>query len=260
VTGLDIDRLVLTSASASVSTLPAPSVPAPPAVRITKKSRTSFDLQADRADAPFWLVLGQSHNLGWHAFADGRDLGPPVLIDGFANGWRLEPGSTGTTKISLRWVPQRTVWLGLAVSALAAILCLLILVFSALQSAKRRRGAAWRGQDQLEVPELGPPRRPHPAMAAAVAVGFGLAAGPAVGVAAGAVTLLAGLLRPARWLALGSAACLAAAGAYVAMQQYRYRFPPDFAWPVNTERAHSLGWLAVALLVATAGTRESRKG
>jgi hypothetical protein len=96
-----------------------------------------------------------------------------------------------------------------------------------------------------------------------VAVAFGLAADPLLGLAAGLVTALAIVVRPARWaLAFGGAAALAAAGAYTALQQLRYRYPPDFAWPVNVERAHLLGWLAVALAAATVGWRseESLKG
>ena len=38
--------------------------------------------------APSWLVLGQSFSEGWRAKCDGRDLGAPRPIDGYANGWR----------------------------------------------------------------------------------------------------------------------------------------------------------------------------
>jgi hypothetical protein len=110
---------------------------------------------------------------------------------------------------------------------------------------------AERGQND-DLPVFAPPPRPHPVTAAVIAVLFGLAADPAVGAAAAAVVLLAAFVRPARWiLAFSSAIALAVAGAYVAVQQARYRYPPDFAWPVNTERAHLVGWLAVALVVAT---------
>ena len=36
---------------------------------------------------PSWLVLGQSFSHGWRATCDGRSLGPPQPIDGYANGW-----------------------------------------------------------------------------------------------------------------------------------------------------------------------------
>jgi hypothetical protein len=57
---------------------------------------------------------------------------------------------------------------------------------------------------------------------------------------------------------VGAALALAAAGAYTAFQQYRYAYPPDFAWPVNVERAHLLGWLAVALAASTLGGSRRR--
>jgi hypothetical protein len=92
-----------------------------------------------------------------------------------------------------------------------------------------------------------------------VAVVFGLAADPRIGLAAGALTALAIVVPLARWpLAFGGALALAAAGAYVALQQYRYAYPPDFAWPTNTPLAHELGWFAVALVTATAGRWQYR--
>ena len=40
-----------------------------------------------RVDGPAWLVLGESYNSGWRAACDGRDLGEPEVVDGYANGW-----------------------------------------------------------------------------------------------------------------------------------------------------------------------------
>ena len=77
---------------------------------------------------------------------------------------------------------------------------------------------------------------------------------------AGALAALALVVAPARWLlAFGGALALAAAGAYVAVQQQRYGYPPDFAWPTNTPLAHDLGWLAVALVTATSGRWQYRQ-
>ena len=45
---------------------------------------------------PFWLVLGQGLNHGWHASVDGRDLGAPRAIDGGMNGWLVtDPTDAG---------------------------------------------------------------------------------------------------------------------------------------------------------------------
>ena len=41
-------------------------------------------------DGPAWLVLGESWDRGWRARCDGRDLGEPEPIQGYANGWRVD--------------------------------------------------------------------------------------------------------------------------------------------------------------------------
>ena len=57
--------------------------------------RGSYRGRARRGEPePSFLVLGESYNRGWRAECDGRSLGSPHVIDGFANGWRVEPGRT----------------------------------------------------------------------------------------------------------------------------------------------------------------------
>jgi hypothetical protein len=45
-------------------------------------------------------------------------------------------------------------------------------------------------------------------------------------------------------------AALVAAGAYTAYHQFRHGTPPGFTWARSVDRAHLLGWLALALLAA----------
>ncbi len=258
-TGIDIDRLVL-QATATPALASTPSRrQAAPRIRVQGVTRTSFDLQVDRAAESYWLVLGQSHNLGWRATVNGRRLNPPVLVDGYANGWRMPPSSAGPSTVRLEWTPQRSVWGGLALSAVALVLCLGIVVFSSVRfsSVKARRGDdagdPWLEQRPSPPSILRPDlRRPLLVTPLLVGAAFALAAGPPVGLASGLLAALAIFVKPARWLvAFGGAISLAVSGAYVAGQQLRYRYPPDFAWPTNTERAHLIGWLAVALTAAT---------
>ncbi len=88
--GLDVDQVLLRSPaprSSGVERLPAP------VVEVTDEGRTSYDLDVSGIVGPFWLVLGQSHSPGWTASASGLgDLGEPELIDGYANGWWVDPG------------------------------------------------------------------------------------------------------------------------------------------------------------------------
>jgi hypothetical protein len=69
----------------------------------------------------------------------GKDLGKPVLIDGFANGWLVTPPASGTMSISLVWTPQTAEDATLLVSALAAAACVL-LAFVPARRRLRRRG------------------------------------------------------------------------------------------------------------------------
>ena len=92
-TGFDIDQLVL---SGPQRVLPPAGTDGAAAVR---HSDTSYTVRVADRDTGRWLVLGQSHNRGWHATIDGNDLGPPVVIDGFANGWLLPPGEAATVKL-----------------------------------------------------------------------------------------------------------------------------------------------------------------
>jgi hypothetical protein len=163
VTGFDIDQLVLDSAAGGAAqtefpgvALPAP-VPGPaPAVHVVSQTATTFQLHVtgvSAANGPFWLTLGESTNKGWGATtaADkgagigagngSKSLGPAMLVDGFANGWIVDPAKLGgavtgdALDLTLTWAPQRPVNLAVVISAAAALLCL----FLALVPSRWRR-------------------------------------------------------------------------------------------------------------------------
>ena len=259
-TGIDLDSLVMQSspggdAPAQVGPL-NPSAASAPRVKVDDQGRTSFDLSVSGASKgqPFWLVLGQSDNRGWTASVDGHDLGPPQLVDGFANGWLIDPGG-GDVKVALRWTPQRNVWIALALSAVGALLCLVLAI-------RRPRSVA------LTVDEPGPQRvtwrtflrsrgREEPSVRIALLTGAiaGGVAAAVIGLAAGAVTAVAvGVAtrrRRARWwLALGAPGWLALSGLYVIARQAHSKPTAAFEWPAELSAIHQVGWLAVAFLVA----------
>ena len=74
-------------------------------------------------DGPSWLVLGQSYNRGWEATCDGRSLGSPRVIDGYANGWRA-PASC--REASFAFAPQAGVRWSYVISG---VVCLLLVLF-----------------------------------------------------------------------------------------------------------------------------------
>jgi arabinofuranan 3-O-arabinosyltransferase len=218
-------------------------------VRITSSNADSYHLRVRTDGTPFWLVLGESHNKGWQATADGHSLGSPVLVNGFANGWTVRPGKAGTIDVVLRWTPQRTVWIGLAVSVLAVLACL-VLVF-----VRRRSVATESGPGLLDPPvETSPFRYEYAAgslgaMAGAAvitAVATALVSRWWIGVLVGAAVLLAPRLARGR--------LLFAAGAPVALAVGALLDRPE------------LGWVALGLLVGDLATewwlrrREDRPG
>ncbi|HWE69561.1 MAG TPA: discoidin domain-containing protein, partial [Acidimicrobiales bacterium] len=139
-TGFDLDRIALDSAPGgspappvSASAIAAPPALPAPAVDVTSKTATTIHLRVSGARAPFELVMGQSINGGWTADLHGAGaLGQPVLIDGFANGWKVtgadlaKAGPTGSFDVTLRWTPQTRVNVALIVSALTILACLLM--------------------------------------------------------------------------------------------------------------------------------------
>jgi hypothetical protein len=72
-----------------------------------------------------WLVLGQSFDRGWRASCDGRELGPPRPMQGYANAWSL-PATC--ERAAFRYVPDRAVRLAMLLSGGASVLLLLALL------------------------------------------------------------------------------------------------------------------------------------
>jgi hypothetical protein len=272
-TGLDLDRLVLRSAAGGGASTATGTVrdeavaeladagpaldrpPHVPRVDVLEESSTAVRARVTGASPgrPFWFTLGQSHNDGWRAAAGGRDLGDPTLIDGFANGWLIEPVASSFT-VDLRFAPQRRVWIALPVSVAAVALCL-ALAFTPLGRGRRAEPAgdespaAFAPRDLLEYPG----RRPSPRRAIGVALLLGavgaVLVNPAVGLGLAAASGIGLRWRRARpWLLLAAPAALVGALAYVLVWQFGHEIPPGFDWPAAFGRAHPIGWLAVLLL------------
>jgi hypothetical protein len=85
--------------------------------------RSSVDGVRVALDGPSWLVLGQSFNKGWRATCDGRSLGEPRVMDGYANGW---PAPASCRAVSFSFAPQSGVWWGYGISA---VVCLALAAF-----------------------------------------------------------------------------------------------------------------------------------
>ena len=289
--GFDFDQVVLSSAAGGAatpvgglvaSTSAGPGAGGPgaarptlrggmgaPAIKVVRQGRTSATLHADNVSGPFWLVLGQSQNKGWVAKADGKSLGPPELIDGYANGWLVTPSAPGRpVNLTLDWTPQHTVWLAIVLSAAAALVCLGLIV-ATTRSGRRRRDGAPVPTPSPETAAFGPMQ---PELTSPTAVETHRVSGPAIAattlvtaVVGGALirpwcALLTGglvllvMLRP-RWrvaLRLSPFVALGLCGLYAGVSQFVYHLKPIFEWPTQLWRVRTLGWLAVALLACEA--------
>ncbi|MGE0510377.1 MAG: alpha-(1-_3)-arabinofuranosyltransferase family protein [Acidimicrobiia bacterium] len=265
VTGIDIDRVVLRSpgadgadgadgaggAPASAAERREPVIP----VDVTS-SRTGRDITVGACPDGCWLVFGEGYNTGWSADLDGGSLGEPEQLAGGLNGWWLPPADTQRT-VSLAWTPQRTVTVGLTLSALGVLLCAGIIV-----RTRRRRFVPRPADRPLLVARQHPvPRRDALVVGAIATVSSALVVDISAGVAvlvAGAV--LCGLLRRPRLLGVLATATVAVAGAIIARRVVLYDQPPGFDWLQNVTDLHRPVLVAVVALAAAAFPREAGSG
>ena len=77
-----------------------------------------------------WIVLGESWDQGWRATCDGRALGAPQVIDGYANGWQAP---AGCRNVALHFGPQSGIDKSYEASSVAAALMLALLAFGAIR-------------------------------------------------------------------------------------------------------------------------------
>ena len=250
-TGFDIDQLVLEGPRLAAA--PSNGIGRVDAVR---HSDTAYTVRVPPRDTDRWLVLGQSHNRGWHAAVDGTDLGPPTVIDGFANGWLLPAGEAAVVR--LRWTPQKLVDWALRLSALAVVAAALIAWRGRPDRPGPAPARAEPSRPMLRLPwnpetSVRPPAAATGAAAAAVTAlaALSLPDWHVLALAAGVVVVLPLRHRRLWWLApMVSALSLGSAALFVLIQQYRFRYPPDFSWPTRFETVHILGVAAILALAA----------
>ena len=257
-TGLDLDQLVWCSAGGGPACgterpFAAPSTdPVPPAIEVSGDDATlAVTVTGADPGTPFWLVLGQSHNPGWEVQDGDVEASAPQLVDGYANGFLITPAAE-SFELTLRFMPQNRVEIGLLLSAAAAILALGLAVAPRrsagpvpipLQEPIRRiRALSWEGAL--------PTRRDAVIVGVTSAVGATIAINPLLGAVVG---VLAGFAtRREGWRPLFTvlpAGLLGVCGLYVVAVQFRNEFVPGLAWPQDTGRLHTIGLAAVVLLV-----------
>jgi arabinofuranan 3-O-arabinosyltransferase len=195
-----------------------------------------------------WLVLGQSFSSGWRAScrsADGgrRSLGNPVLIDGFANGWRTGPDGCADPRFA--FAPQKAANLSYAISLLAFVGVIALLF------------VCWRWRSRQSGGEVAIERRDEVEVSAAtgaqpeVEIHTGDRE-PGAGEAEGAPGKLQ---RVATWLIGASALLVAALGAVYVSNPDPSRQGINFDYAVHQTGAHWIAVVAMVLLLAGAAIR-----
>ena len=246
--GLQVDRIVL---AAPFSAAPAPSagVATGPTATVTSSSRLGRKVTVDQCPKGCWLVLGEGFHDSWSATTAAGSLGPPTLVDGGFNGWRIPP-SDGPTDVTLHWTSQRPLTFALVLSGLAVLAAIALAIFD------RRR----QPLPAYALPRLGFPgaSAARPALIAGAVVWIaaaGLLVGPAwmLAAAVGSAIVLGVLRRPrlAGLVTVGILAFSALVVVYIVRNEQPF---PNAGWPVRFERLHGLGlFAAVSLLPAAAG-------
>ena len=251
-------RVERRSRSRTVASTGLPATPPPtPTVEVTDDGRSRMRVHVDGADEPFWLVLGQSENAGWRATTDGATLGDRTLVDGYANGWLVDP-TQESFDVVLEWTPQERVWASLWVSLAGVIACLAIV---AVTWWLHRRGGLARntapdpddGETALEWP--GRTSRPRESRAGRGGSCPSRPASSARWLPLRGSVCSSGSRSRSRsdgasrgvFLAIAPAALVVFVGLYIAFAQVRYQTPPVFEWPTVFPRARSLAWIAVLL-------------
>ena len=263
------------------SPAPRPSSAAPAPPRVTESSQGGAPGQTESArlepGGAGWLVLTQSYSRGWRAWCgdargDERELGEPVPIDGYANGWRVRDDCV---EARFAFAPQTTATASFALSALTGLGLLGILLAPGLRRRRASAAAIPRGAapaavgpadgrlaGELDWPDPLIRIGWVPALLLSGAIGalgaalFALRMGPAL--AALALALLLGGVNVRRLVALAAVLIALMPLIYIA-------FPPtdrggySFTYPTDVLFAHWIAVIAVTCLGAAAALAWSRR-
>ena len=143
------DTLVLRDTSGEQVVAPG----ALPAVDIQPGRGSSLVVSAEASTVPWVLQTGQSYDSHWRATSAGKDLGRPIVVDGYAAGWLIPAGAAVTIEVT--YGPQRASSIALLVSGVAVVGGLLLLL---LPLPLRRRTEPSTSTEP--APLFGPTARP----------------------------------------------------------------------------------------------------
>jgi hypothetical protein len=197
-------------------------------------------------DGRSWLVLGESFSRGWRASCDGRSLGEPRPMNGYANGW-LAPADC--RNVSFSYAPQSIVRAGQLIS-LVVCLALLAFLLVARRAVLRRRpvAAAETLPDDLHA-RMPLPRAAVLAFVGTLPLSFLFAGRASLAIFPGLTLIL--------WLGIGTRLLTWAAAALIGIvipllyviESPRNRGGYNFEYSLDIIWAHWVGVAALILLI-----------
>lgn len=126
-----VDRLQLRD----VTPRPAPGARVEASVEVF--SDTERRVRTVGTGTAYYVVAGTGLDQGWTATADGRDLGPAQLLDGYSAGWFVADGAAHI--VTIRYAPAGRATAAAGFSLAAGAGCLLLVAAGPLREALRRR-------------------------------------------------------------------------------------------------------------------------
>jgi hypothetical protein len=166
-------------------------------------------------------------------------------MSGGYNGWWLPPSASAVT-VTMKWAPQRTMWVGMALAALAVLLCAALI----LVDRKRTEVVGAAAPDTEWPPQPVDRRRAIIAAVALVALAY-LTISAKYAVLAAIVGIGIVLVRRPMIAGVTSLVLMSALAALIVRRQLRYRLVANPSWPAAFDDLHRLGLLVVVLLLAS---------
>ncbi|MSV57250.1 MAG: DUF3367 domain-containing protein [Actinobacteria bacterium] len=124
-----IDRIVLRSALAKI--------PEPSQVSAITQSRTDRTTSITSCTSGCWLELNDGWNIGWEGSLSGQTLNAPIASAGGRLLWKL-PATQDNTPFETNWTPQVRMWIGIAMTVIGLLICLIILGIPKIRRRKLR--------------------------------------------------------------------------------------------------------------------------
>ncbi|MEI8391577.1 MAG: alpha-(1-_3)-arabinofuranosyltransferase family protein [Actinomycetes bacterium] len=245
--GIKINNVILRS------TLSAPAQPSTIAPITQTRSTRSANIPECSSDC--WIEMPEGWNVGWSASVGGRQLPVSVASGGGHAVWFLPATSATDIKFNASWTPQRRMWIGIAVT-LMAILCSLIVllrprlrrrIFLSTNPVTERAHKTMHDQKQTIVLIT---------MILATGVLGALVISPAWGIAM--AVLWAMLHRYPHLIRSVGVSLVTLSMLYLLIQQKRYGFAAGFDWPSHFRRVHrpAMGGLVLIFLGSWARSDE----